>query len=35
MKSKKTINKIYNLGDQRKEITIFELAKKDIKDIKN
>ncbi len=34
MKSKKTINKIYNLGDQRKEITIFELAKKILKILK-
>lgn len=31
MKSKKTINKVYNLGDQRTEITMFALARKIIK----
>ena len=31
MKSKKTINKVYNLGDQRLEITMLELAKKILK----
>ena len=34
MLSKKTINKVYNLGDGRIEITVFELAKKILKILK-